>query len=348
MHASHHALTDASRQSLLRCDIDLNAAGKANGFVRLPHSVHRSAYGWVPIPVTRIRNGEGPRILMVAGNHGDEWEGQIGLGRLIRDLQPEQLSGTLVILPSLNFPAAMAGQRTSPVDEGNLNRAFPGDSHGGMTAQIAWWIEHALLPGFDVAFDLHSGGSSLSYLPSTLAYRQPTPAMQQRVEELMAAFGAPVAFFSDAPGSGGRSFSAAALRQGVLCMATEVGGGGLVTPASMASMHQGLQRVLQHLGLIEADELPPPAPTRRMRVGGDDHHVFAMEAGLFEPLVEVGDLVCAGQPAARIHFHDTPWREPMLLRFEIDGLLLCKRVPALCQRGDCLFQLGSDDAATWA
>ena len=39
---------------------------------------------------------------------------------------------------------------------------------------------------------------------------------------------------------------------------------------------------------------------------------------------------------------DTPWREPVLLRFQRDGLVLCKRGPAPCERGDCLFQLATD------
>ena len=116
---------DFAAMSRLSADIDLSADGKATGFVRVPHSVHRSAYGWIPIPIVRIRNGEGPSVLMQAGTHGDEWEGQIGLGNLIRALEPKDIKGRLVILPSANFPAAMAGQRTSPIDEGNLNRSIP-------------------------------------------------------------------------------------------------------------------------------------------------------------------------------------------------------------------------------
>ena len=49
-----------------------------------------------------------------------------------------------------------------------------------------------------------------------------------------------------------------------------------------------------------------------------------------------------GQPAARIHFHHTPWREPEVLSFKRDGLVLCKRIPARCERGDCLFHLATD------
>jgi predicted deacylase len=95
-----------------------------HGFIRLPYSVHRSAYGWIPIPVACIKNGDGPRVLLMAGNHGAEYEGQVALGKLIRSLEAEEVCGRIIILPSANFPAAMAGMRTSPLDEGNLNPAF--------------------------------------------------------------------------------------------------------------------------------------------------------------------------------------------------------------------------------
>src|SRR4029450_735885 len=92
--------TDFTAISRLSADIDLLADGKETGFVRVPHSVHRSAYGWIPIPIVRIKNGEGPSVLMQAGNHGDEWEGQIGLGNLLRAIEPKHIKGRVGILPS--------------------------------------------------------------------------------------------------------------------------------------------------------------------------------------------------------------------------------------------------------
>ena len=64
--------------------------------------------------------------------------------------------------------------------------------------------------------------------------------------------------------------------------------------------------------------------------------------GVFEPLVELGDMVKEGQPAARIHFPETPWRAPVTAHFLRDGFVLCKRIPGRTARGDCLFHLGSD------
>lgn len=335
--------TDFSAMSRLSADIDLTAEGKACGFIRVPHSVHRSAYGWIPIPIVRIRNGDGPSVLMQAGNHGDEWEGQIGLGNLIRALEPKDIKGRLVILPSANFPAAMAGLRTSPIDEGNLNRSYPGDPEGTITQQIAYFIEHALLPGFDYAFDFHSGGSSLTYIPSALAARSPDPVRMEKVTGLLKAFGAPVSYIAAAPQGGGKTFTSASARQGVIAMGTELGGGGLVTPASLKVAEDGMRRVLAHVGLLQG-AAPAPTPTRLTEIGGDDYYIYASEGGLFEPLVDLGAEVKKGQPAARIHFHHTPWREPDVLTFKRDGLVLCKRVPARCERGDCLFHLATDVA----
>jgi len=56
----------ARSQTRLAAEIDFERNGKQHGFIRLPYSVHRSAYGWIPIPVASIKNGEGPRILLMA------------------------------------------------------------------------------------------------------------------------------------------------------------------------------------------------------------------------------------------------------------------------------------------
>ena len=193
-------------KSRLSPEIDLDGSGKQTGFLRLPHSVHRSAYGWIPIPIAQISNkganGGGPTVLLMAGNHGDEYEGQVALGRLIRELDPGEVQGRIIILPSANFPAAMAGSRTSPLDQGNLNRSFPGDPTGGPTAQIAYYIEHELLPRCDFVLDIHSGGSSLTYLPSTLGRRPDTPEGVERAIELMRVFGAPIGYLVDGGGWG--------------------------------------------------------------------------------------------------------------------------------------------------
>jgi uncharacterized protein len=339
---SREEFTVTAVKSRLFPEINLDGDGRQTGFLRLPYSVHRSAYGWIPIPIATIGNGAGPRILLMAGNHGDEYEGQVALGRLIRSLEPAEVRGHLIILPSANFPAAMAGSRTSPLDDGNLNRSFPGDPTGGPTEQIAYYIESELLPRVEFVLDLHSGGSSLTYLPSTLGRRPETPAAVDRATALMQAFGAPIGYLVDGGGWGDHTITAAAARVGIRHMSTELAGGGQVTQAALHIAEGGVRRVLHALGALAAP--PPPAEhqTRLMQVSGQDYYCYAPEPGLFEPLVELGAEVEAGTLAGAIHPHDTPWREPAVARFNRAGTVICKRVPGRVERGDCLYHLASD------
>lgn len=328
--------------SRLSSEVDFNKEGKQVGFLRLPHSVHRSAYGWIPIPIACIKNGEGPTVLLMAGNHGDEYEGQVGHASILRELNPADVKGRLIFLTSANFPAAMAGTRTSPIDQGNLNRSFPGDGNGAVTDQIAYYIEHVLLPECDYVFDLHSGGSSLMYMPSALCRRQEDPVKMAQSIEILKHFGAPISYVGDTPQGADRTLTAAAVRQGVVHIGSELGGGGTLTMSALRVAIDGTKRALKYLGVLADTITMAPAPaTKLLQVGGSDYFVYAPDSGLFEPLVELGDVVSAGQAAGRIHFHDTPWREPSVAVFQRDGIALCKRMMCRTERGDCLFHLGA-------
>ena len=90
-------------RSRLSPDIDLDGDGKQTGFLRLPHSVHRSA--WLdPVPIAVIGRGAGPRVLLMAGNHGDELE---GAGRA-RAVDP-RVQRTRCVVMSSSCPRPISG-----------------------------------------------------------------------------------------------------------------------------------------------------------------------------------------------------------------------------------------------
>ncbi|HEY9270553.1 MAG TPA: succinylglutamate desuccinylase/aspartoacylase family protein, partial [Achromobacter sp.] len=186
-------------------EIDFDADGKALSFLGTPYSVDRSPYYQIKTPICRIRNGSGPRVLLMAGNHGDEYEGEVALSRLIRRLEPARMRGEVTILPLANLPAVMAARRRSPLDNGNLNRAFPGVPGGTPTERLAHFLEHELFPRHDVVFDIHSGGTSMAHLPTALIERQDSPERMARALDLMGALGMGHAFVAangrDAPTS---------------------------------------------------------------------------------------------------------------------------------------------------
>jgi len=329
-------------ETLITCELDFDAPGKHAGFLRLPHSVHRSAYGWIGVPIVCINNGVGPTLLLMGGNHGDEYEGQTALTRLARDLQADDIRGRLIILPMANFPAAEAGTRTSPVDQGNLNRAFPGDAYGTPTWVIAHYIEEVLMGLADYAIDLHSGGSSLYYPPTLLRGMGQTPQETARLHSLQTAFDLPYAWIFTSGGgatSTGRTAMAAANRKGVTSVLAELGGGGALDSGILAQTLRGLRRVLHALEMLPGYEPDAANGTREMNSLGLIH---AYDSGLFELFGDVGDMVREGQEIGQIHFPDTPLRDPVAITTPWSGTILCKRFNARVARGDALAQIAAD------
>lgn len=324
-------------------DVDLTRQGKQVGFLNLEHSVTRSAYGIVPIPVAVIANGESPSVLLMAGGHGDEYEGQIVLSKLVRSIQPQDIKGRLIILPAANLPAALAGVRVSPLDAGNFNRAFPGSPVGGPTARIADIVATLLMPLCDVFVDLHSGGTSLNYLVHAYAELSGDETLDRRRRAALAAFNVPI---SVPVLVGGRKGLAAevALDRRMISISGEFGGGGIVSAEGIRAAERGVHRLLAHLGMIAlSEEWQPETETRVMRVDRS-MYVYAPEAGVFEPTCKLGEEVISGGLAGYLHFPENPARPPISIRFQAGGLVVCLCAIGRVARGDCLGHLFADTA----
>ena len=325
--------------------VDFDKDGKQHGWLQLPHSVTRSAYGNIAIPITVIRNGSGPTALLMAGNHGDEYEGQIALCKLVRELNAGDIRGRIIVLHAANLPAAMAGARVSPIDDGNLNRAFPGDPDGTPTFAIAHYIDTVLYPLADFCHDIHSGGSSLQYLPFASMRRSDDPGLDRKALAALKAFGAPIGLiWAYSPDR--RLSSVAAINRGLVGLGGEFGGGASVTIGGVRIVEQGVRNLLAHAGIIDASRAVGDfaGPPRLMEIRSRDYYVYAPEAGLFEPDVELGDDVRAGQLCGHVHFVDNPGRPPESCHFDGDGMVICKRHYGRVERGDCVAHLATDCA----
>src|SRR6187402_157958 len=92
----------------IRASVDFNRPGKQHGHLYVPYSYNLSGWANLMIPVTVLANGSSPTALVMAGNHGDEYPGQVAILKLVRELQPEQVKGRVILVPALNLPAAKA------------------------------------------------------------------------------------------------------------------------------------------------------------------------------------------------------------------------------------------------
>jgi predicted deacylase len=323
------------RKTTLRATVDFDKAGKQIGFIHVPHSAHDDAWGVIRVPIAVIANGSGPTVILEGGNHGDEYEGPIALGELIRTLDPGAVSGRLIFIPAINLPAVAAARRTSPLDGLNFNRAFPGDPLGSPTQQIVAYVNDALFPLADAFLDLHSGGSSLAMVPSAIIEPVADPKRHARNKAAALAFGAPMTVAIDNRGDP-RTATASAARAGLTVTGTEMAGGGTVSIDALALCRRGVRNVLAHLGALAPEMADPPErPSPLFDLPGPNAYVLATDEGVFEPFHANGAVVSAGQRAGRIHFLADPARPPAELAYEADGVLYGRRQPGKVRPGNC-------------
>lgn len=322
------------RQSLGSTEIDFDKPGRQIGFLDLPYSPNDDAWGVIRIPLAVIANGTGPTVILEGGNHGDEYEGPIVIGELIRDLDPKSIQGRLICIPAINLPAVGAGQRVSPYDGLNLNRTFPGDPLGSITQQISSYVNDTLFPMADAFLDLHSGGSSMVNIPSAIIEPADDPAHLKRNIDAVVAFDAPMTVVIGNRGDP-RTSTASAVRAGLTVVGTELAGGGTVTPAAVEVCRRGVRNVLSHLSVLAPSREKPKAPPPMFAIPGRGGHVLATAEGVFEPFHEHGAKVAAGQPAGRIHHLTDPGRQPEEIRYAIDGTLYARRHPGKVRPGNC-------------
>ena len=141
-------------------------AVRAAGRQRLRLVVRQLSDGsFVTMPAAVLSDGrDSPRMVLVAGQHGDEWNGPWILHRLANLLNPDEVHGTLVILPITNPLAFNEGRRVSAVDSIDLNRSYGGGRPRKPTEHLGALLWKSVFSRTDYLIDLHSGGPG-EYLP---------------------------------------------------------------------------------------------------------------------------------------------------------------------------------------
>jgi predicted deacylase len=313
-------------------DIDLDAPGRHMGLVSIDSQ---------PTPIISLSSGDGPTLVLTAGVHGDEYEGQVALAELARELDVESLSGRVIIMPMVNGPACRAGERRTPIDGLNLNRAFPGKADGSFTSRLAQFIEAELYTRADYTADFHGGGAILHFLPSTLFVATGDAEGDRRRLGLATAFGARYCMLFGSKTMGAEvGIESAMLRQNVIGIAGEYGGSAEISADALALCREGLRRLLAHLGMVKPAAALDIIRPELIDVRHDECYVIAKSEGVFEPLVRLGEVVRAGSPVARMHRPERPEEPSRFVYARCDGLVMARRALAKSCPGDWLFVIG--------
>ena len=322
----------------VECTIDLSAPGRQAGRLEIPKSTNLGGWAHQFIPIASVANGEGPTALVLAGNHGDEYEGQVAVLRLLRELQPSRVQGRVILIPCLSPEASKANTRLWPSGV-NFNRSFPGREDGPANEQLAHFLSTVLFPLSEYVIDMHSGGNTARFIPCSHMHVVDDPAQRRAMLEGMQAWNSDYHYlYIDIAGSG--LLPVEAERQGKIVITTELGGGGHVAASTHRLAWNGLTNVLRHAGILEGEVVHRDEPAVILDGRDPANYVFAPSSGIFETLVDPTDTVTAGQLVARIHSLEHPEREPEPVHAPLDGVTACVRAPSRCEQGDSILVFG--------
>ncbi|MDI6870586.1 MAG: succinylglutamate desuccinylase/aspartoacylase family protein [Bacillota bacterium] len=286
------------------------------------------------IPVIVLNGTEdGPVFSVNASVHGDEHEGVAAVLQLSKTLDPRELRGALILVPSVNLPAFEAMRRGNPEDVyvWDLNRTYPGSDRGFLTERIAAAHLNEIEAKADYSVSLHCGANYF-YLIGKVLYED------EASKELAKAFGPDWKYLWE-----GRPFrqtlKSACISRGVKAVTLELGGNGNRLPGvfrrNVDTMVKGVLNAMKHFGMVEgAAEYPEEW------IVIEETQVTANRGGLLlaDPLFAFEKRVPAGTTVMRVYnvFGD----EVEEIKAPFDGVLMGLRTYPAVHTGDWTLFIG--------
>jgi hypothetical protein len=281
----------AQERSFTLGTITAKPGEKVSGFLVVPAGVDAGTR----IPVTLVHGARpGPVLALIAGTHGYEYAPILALQRLRDELDPKQVSGTVILVHVANLPSFLG--RTiyySPVDHKNLNRVYPGRADGTVSERIAWTITKEVIERADAVADLHCGDGNEALRPYLYWTKTGNAELDERSRQMALAFGLDhIVIVTDRPADPQASVYTdnTALTRGKSAITTETGQIGETSHEWVELARRGAWNLVRHFKLVSGE----PSRTENV-VWLDKNEVLrSPETGIFYAAVKPGYTVAAG------------------------------------------------------
>jgi len=245
----------------------------------------------IEIPVARIKGERpGPQMTIMSGMHAGEYSGILAAQKLISDVKPEELSGTLLVIPVISTKAFMErNMQLNPVDQKEVHFIRPGNPEGTYSDMLIDTL-FDIVKESDYLIDSHAGEmaqSLMSWVPVPMRGANETSG-----SSLELARGFDVEYVEpryELPSI--PSFCVALLNAGIANIWVECGKNGVPTPEDTATHFDGYIAAMQTVKMLAGD----PARPRQKLLKGTRSQINSDKSGVWHPAVKEGEIVEAGQ-----------------------------------------------------
>lgn len=295
------------------------------------------------IPVVVINGVRPGKVFWVNGAiHGDEPEGPLACQIAMREIDPSQLAGAVVMVPVVNVAAFEAAQRGNPLDtfSYDMNRIYPGRKDGYLSERVAFAHSEWMSKVADIEISVHSGGAH-SFLAKAI-FVDETPESVELAMAMGKGWGCIMSNFI--PKGSPMAQMKAVGKTGIT---VELGGRSATSPEKFAEVGRELANsilnILRHYRMYPGEPVYPENPTK-----GQQEALLAPASGIFIPTPGVDFLkpMKKGESIARIVniFGD----EMAELKAPADGMFFGLRALPNVNIGDwCCFFNKVEGARSW-
>jgi hypothetical protein len=323
-------IKEVENDALSISQLDLSAAPKGK-ITRYWLKLVRDGLGLpVLIPVIVARGHQaGPVVGVTAAVHGNELNGIPVIQRLFREIDAEQLVGTVVGIPVINVPSFLRKKRRFP-DGTDLNHIMPGKPDGNVSQVYAWRIVDRIIRKFDYLIDLHTastGRINTYYIRADMS----DPTVRQ-----MALLQNAQIIVHNPPNDGTLRGTANAL--GIPAITLEVGNPSTFQKGMIRDGLTGIHNLLGDLGMTNAPVEAFSEETVRCR---SSYWIYTDTGGIMTVHPNIGELVAEGEVIATLRniFGDVmqQYAAPEA------GIVIGKSVSPVNQTGGRILHLGIVD-----
>lgn len=263
----------------------------------------------VQLPVIVVAGKKEGPVLWINGTvHGDELNGSYAAWELSGEIDPEQLSGTLVVTPICNPIAFECRNKISAIDNMDMDTAFPGDPEGMMTQRIAHMIYREIKANAGAVISFHT--MATPYRANPYSVRKIIPGVSDSVNEvsegMQRAFGVVTNCVVDLrgdtnelPGVTNGALDITCMKDGIPAFMGEMGQGGKVETEYVEAAKKGILNVMRYLKMLDG---PVEKPGRQVLIT-KRRFLRSDKGGMIRMNVKSGDEVKAGENLLDLHYY---------------------------------------------
>ncbi len=243
----------------------------------------------ISVPCGVVSNGEGPKICILSGQHGNEWNGIYASQRFFKNLDEGSIKGTIITLPITNPLAFNEKSRVSSIDHIDLNRTFSNRARSKPTKYLGKALLENIISKMDYVIDIHTGGPG--------EYSPHVTVASEEDSELASKLLFPAILRDDLikEGCSEGSLENSSLNEEFTDLTIEAGYQRNIDQDHIDRILDGLQNFFKYLEVLEGESKSIEFETHR-----EKQMVKSTTSGFFEPAVELGDQVEAGDVIGKV------------------------------------------------